>query len=127
MLERTIYYHDTDAVGIAYYGSYFKFLEEGRTEFFQSKGVSVKGLHEKGFFFVVTDLKAKYLSPARFGDVVLCESRIADIAAAQVFFSQRIIKKEDGDVLLEAEITLVIVDKDFQPVAIPEDVRALLS
>jgi acyl-CoA thioester hydrolase len=127
MIEKTIYYHDTDAIGIVYYSSYLKFLEESRTNFFKSKGVSVKKLHEQGNFFVITELKVKYRSPARFGDIVVCESIISKITGAQIFFLQKIYNKQNNRILVDAEIILVIVNKHFQPIVIPESVRSLLS
>jgi acyl-CoA thioester hydrolase len=126
MIEKTIYYHDTDAIGIVYYSSYLKFLEESRTSFFKSKGISVKNLHEQGKFFVITELKVKYKSPARFGDIIICESIISKITAAQIFFSQKIYNKQNNHILVDAEIVLAIVNKHLQPVVIPESVRSLL-
>ncbi len=127
MIEKTIYYHDTDAIGIVYYSSYLKFLEEGRTNFIKSKGVSVKNLHEQGRFFVIKELKVKYRSPARFGDIVICESIISKITGAQIFFSQKIYNKLNNHILVDAETVLVIINKHFQPIVIPESVRSLLS
>ena len=76
MIEKKIYYHDTDALGIAYYASCLKILEEDRTEFFESQGLSVKDFHKQGRHFVIKDLHIKYKNPARFGDIVICESII---------------------------------------------------
>ena len=125
MIEKTIYYHDTDAIGIAYYSAYLKILEEGRTHFFQSRGLSVKGLHEQGTFFVIKELNVKYKSPARFGYIVICDSIVSKITEAQIFFSQKIYNKEDNSILATAEITLVITDKYCHPIAIPETVRVI--
>ncbi|MFA5101034.1 MAG: acyl-CoA thioesterase, partial [Candidatus Omnitrophota bacterium] len=41
ILEKKVYYHDTDAGGVVYYGNYLKFLEEGRTEFCIERGFDV--------------------------------------------------------------------------------------
>jgi len=49
-MEKRIYYHDTDAGGVVYYGNYLKYLEESRTEFLEKKGLSVTQLHNLGFF-----------------------------------------------------------------------------
>jgi acyl-CoA thioester hydrolase len=38
-IEKKIYYHDTDAGGVVYYANYLKYLEEGRSEYFLSKGL----------------------------------------------------------------------------------------
>ena len=126
MIEKKIYYHDTDAIGIAYYASYLKILEEERTEFFESQGISVKDLHRQGRHFVIKDLRIQYKSPAKFGDVVICESVINKVTAAQIFFSQKIFNKTSNIILVEADIILVIINEHFQPVIMPEDVNSLL-
>ena len=37
-MEKRIYYHDTDAGGVVYYGRYLNYLEEARTEFLEQQG-----------------------------------------------------------------------------------------
>ena len=46
-MEKRIYYHDTDAGGIVYYGQYLCYLEEARTEFLEKQGLSVRLLKER--------------------------------------------------------------------------------
>lgn len=110
MIEKTIYYHDTDAIGIVYHASYLKILEEGRAEYFESKGISVRGFHEQGRHFVIKDLRVQYKNPAKFGDVVICESIITKITAAQIFFSQKIFNKKNDVLLIDADIILVMLN-----------------
>ncbi len=126
MIEKKIYYHDTDAIGIAYHASYLKILEEDRTEFFESQGISVKELHKSGKHFVIKDLYIRYKHPAKFGDVVVCDSSIRKITAAQIFFSQKIFNKANNALLVEADIILVIVNEQLHPVLIPENINSLL-
>ncbi|MBU0468912.1 MAG: YbgC/FadM family acyl-CoA thioesterase [Candidatus Omnitrophica bacterium] len=126
MIEKKIYYHDTDAIGIVYHASYLKILEEDRTEFFEAQDILVKDFHEQGRHFVIKDLHIKYKSSARFGDIVICESVINKITAAQIFFSQKIFNKTSNIILIEADIILVIINEHFQPVIIPEDINSLL-
>jgi len=38
-MEKQIYYHDTDAGGVVYYGRYLNYLEEARTEFLVQRGL----------------------------------------------------------------------------------------
>jgi len=102
-------------------------LEEDRTELFEKQGISVKNLHKQGRHFVIKDLHIQYKSPARFGDIVICESMINKITAAQIFFYQRIFNKDNNVLLLEADIVLVIINDRLQPVVIPEDISILLS
>ena len=126
-MEKRIYYHDTDAGGVVYYGRYLNYLEEARTEFLERTGFTVKALHEKGFLYAVRKCSVTYLSPARYGDILICDCKLEKLTAAQMFFKQTIVEKETKRPILEADVVLVSLTIDFKPTAIPEEVREKLS
>ena len=41
-MEKRIYYHDTDAGGVVYYGRYLNYLEEARTQFLEQQGIDIE-------------------------------------------------------------------------------------
>ena len=126
-MEKRIYYHDTDAGGIVYYGQYLCYLEEARTEFLENRGLSVEQFRERGYFYVVRQCNVSYRSPARYGDTILCDAKLKKLGACQLVFDQTIHDKKDGRLLIEAEVTLVCLNKDFKPFVIPDDLRKKLS
>lgn len=126
-MEKRIYYHDTDAGGVVYYGNYLKYLEESRTEFLEKKGLSVAQLHRSGFFYAVRKCSLIYRSPARYGDTILCDARLKAVTAAQLIFEQTIHDKASGRLLVEAQVNLVSLTKDFKPTAIPGAIKAKLQ
>ena len=126
-MEKRIYYHDTDAGGVVYYGNYLKYLEEARTEFLENKGLSIKILHEKGFLYAVRQCQLTYKSPARYGETVVCDAQLTRMTAVQMFFTQKIWDKESGALRVEAEVALVSLDKNFKPTPIPDDIKAVLE
>ena len=126
-MEKRIYYHDTDAGGVVYYGNYLKYLEEARTEFLEKTGLSVTKLHEQGFFFAVRKCSVTYKSPARYGDTVICDAKLIKLSAAQIFMEQTIHHKASGRLLIEAEVSLVCLSKDFKPQEVPQELREKLT
>lgn len=124
--EKRINYHDTDAIGIVYHGAYLNFLEESRTRLLEEKGVSVKNMHEKGKYFVVKAFKIDYKHPARYGDIITCETSINKVTAAQIYFSQTIFNKPDKTLLAASEVVLVVVNKDLNPIVLPKTVDLLI-
>jgi acyl-CoA thioester hydrolase len=126
-MEKRIYYHDTDAGGVVYYGNYLKYLEEARTEFLEKKSLSVKDFHDRGFLYAVRKCDVTYRSPARYGDTIRCEAELVKITAAQLVFNQKISDNTSGRLLVEAEVTLVCLTKDFKPVQIPHDLKEALQ
>jgi acyl-CoA thioester hydrolase len=125
ILKKNIYYHDTDAGGVVYYGNYWKFLEEGRTEFCVEKGFDVRALYNQGISFVVVHAEADYKAPARYGDIVTVHTRVDSVGNSSIHFSQEIFK--DGVLLVAAKIIWACVGKDFKSQRVSDAVRAALA
>lgn len=126
-MEKRIYFHDTDAGGVVYYGNYLKYLEEARTEFLETKGLSVAAFYERGLMYAVSHCAIHYRSPARYGETLLCTAALKNITAVKLIFTQKIEAKKTGRLVAEAEVTLVCLAKDFKPTSIPEDLKTKLQ
>jgi len=120
-LEKKIYYHDTDAGGVVYYGSYLKHLEEGRTEYFRSLGIDIAEYARNGIIFPVVRLEIDYKKPARYGDTVRIFTRPEMLGNASLHFFQEI--KRGEDILVYARIIWACVNKDMKPTRIPAEIR----
>ena len=126
-MEKRIYYHDTDAGGVVYYGNYLKFLEEARTEFLEKKGLSVADFHKKGVLYAVRECSITYRSPARYGDTLICDAKLTKVTAVQLFFDQSIKQKASGRLVVEAKVSLVCLNRSFKPCPLPEDLKQQLQ
>ncbi len=126
-MEKRIYYHDTDAGGIVYYGQYLCYLEEARTEFLDLKGLSVKQFRDRGLFYAVRECHIVYKSPARYDDILLCDAKLIKVSAAQLVFEQTIVDKKDNRLIVKAEVSLVCLSSDFKPTVIPDDLKEKLQ
>ena len=124
ILEKNVYYHDTDAGGVVYYGTYFKFLEEGRTEFCVSRGFDVRALYKEGISFVVVHAEADYKAPARYGDTVSIHTRVDSVGNSSIHFSQEI--KKDSLLLVSAKIVWACVGRDFKIQPVSDGIRRAL-
>ena len=123
-IEKKIYYHDTDCGGVVYYANYLKFLEEGRTEFCASKGVSMKELVEKGIVFPVVHIEVDYKGPARYQDTIRIYTKVDKIGISSVHYNQKITK--EGVTLVEAKTIWACVGDDFKVRPIPAEVKKAL-
>lgn len=122
-MTKQIYYHDTDAGGVVYYANYLKYLEEARTEFFEQHGLGITPFLARGLIYAVRSCNIKYKAPARYGDTVTADAKLVRLSAAQIFFSQTVLNQATGKVLVEAEVVLVCLDRDFKPQPIPADIK----
>lgn len=122
-----VYYEDTDAGGVVYYSNYLKFFERCRTEWLRSLGVDQATLAcNDGLRFVVVELEAKYLSPARLDDELTVEAALGGLGRCSLRFEQRAIRA--GEVLALGRVKVACVDAQRGlPARLPESIRARLS
>ena len=114
-----VYYEDTDSGGVVYYANYLKFFERARSEALYSAGLSNKKLLiDHGTLLIVKSCKIDYLKPAKLEDVLNIFSNIKSKSKSS-FIMQQIIKK-DNQVITQAEVILVAVNKNGKPIKIPE-------
>ena len=116
-----IYYEDTDAAGIVYYANYLKFCERARSEIFFEAAMSPQS--DDGYF-VVKDLEAKYLEPARLGELLEVQTLLAERKSASVVLCQSIWREDR--LLFEMRIRLAFL-KEGKPKRIPPSILRLFS
>ncbi len=111
-MDIRIYYEDTDCGGVVYYANYLKYFERARTEYLEQRGVSVAGLIEEGTQFLVVHAEADYRSPARYGEVLAIETRLAEIGRTSFTFAHVIRERTSGRIVVEGSAKLVTVNLD---------------
>jgi acyl-CoA thioester hydrolase len=94
-----VIYGDTDNMGQAYYGNYFRWFEIGRSEMFRCLGLPYKAVEDHGIFLPVSETYCKYSNPARYDDVVVIETSLDTSIKAGLKFDYSIYA-EDGQKLL---------------------------
>ena len=93
-----VYWEDTDAGGIVFYGNYLKFMERARTEWLRALGFDQEGMRRSGEgMFVVAETQLRYLRPARLDDLLTVTVAVTEVGRASVGFTQQVWR---GDVLL---------------------------
>jgi acyl-CoA thioester hydrolase len=116
-----VYYEDTDSGGVVYYANYLKFLERARTEALFSIGFSNNKIQKQfNSLIIVKSCNIEYKRSAHLEDELTIRSFIKSIAKTS-FFMNQIISKEN-DLIVEAQIHLVFINKEGKPVKIPEDI-----
>jgi len=118
-----VYYEDTDAGGVVYYANYLKFFERCRTEWLRALGVDQATLaREQGLQFVVTEIEAKYLAPARLDDELTVEARVDQLGRCSLAFEQRATR--GGEVLALARVKVACMHVQRRvPARLPQSIR----
>ncbi len=97
-----VYYEDTDAQGIVYYGNYLRYAERARTDFLRlSNDVNQAELTKNtGVFFVVRKVEIEYISPGRLDDELSVTAEVIRMGKTsfdmkQEFYNQNNVKLAD--------------------------------
>jgi acyl-CoA thioester hydrolase len=121
-----IYYEDTDAGGVVYYANYLKFLERARSEAIYSLGYTNSSILERfGVLLIVKSCNIEYRKPARFEDTLEIISEIKSFTKTSFLMKQSILR--NNEIISDAEIHLVSVDKNGKPSKIPGDLKKKLE
>ena len=118
-----VWFSDTDAQGIVYYGRYLPYFDHARVEYNRHLGRAEVGGNE----FVMRASSVEYHAPARFDDLLEIFIRTRRIGRTSVTHECAAFRAEDDELMVTASQTLVLVDlEERQPCPIPEQYRELI-
>jgi tol-pal system-associated acyl-CoA thioesterase len=107
-----VYLEDTDAQGVVYNASYFRFMERARTEWLRARGIDHGEIAEQhGMAFVLTSIEAQFLAPGRLGDMLAVGAGLAEFTKARAVFAQQVRRdSRDGELLVEGRAEVACID-----------------
>ena len=129
-MTRRVDFCDTDMAGIAHFANFFRWMEAAEVAFLRDRGLSVAmDWHGEALGFPRVSAQCDYMKPARFEDVLDIDvtlERLGTKSATYAFVFSR-----GGEVLARGKITSaccrVGADHKLTAIAIPDDIRALLT
>ncbi len=123
-LEIRVRYAETDAMGYLHHAQYLVYFEAGRTELLRANRLRYRDMEERGLFYVVARIEVRFRAPARYDDVLTLTTSTARLSPVRV--DHRYELTRDGKLLTEGSSTLVLVDRDGKPTALPPDLYVIL-
>ncbi|HWD12390.1 tol-pal system-associated acyl-CoA thioesterase [Pseudochrobactrum sp. sp1633] len=125
-----VYYADTDFSGVVYHARYLEFLERGRTDFLRLKGVHHTQLEEgqlgEPIVWIVRRMEIDFRLPARIDDMLVIETCVTEASGARVKMRQSI-KRNNGDLLIEAQVEAALINKQGRPRRMPATWKELFA
>ena len=116
-----VWFSDTDAQGVVYYGRYLPYFDNARTEYHRHLG----GLGVEGCEFVMRASAVEYHAPARFDELIEAFVRVSRIGRTSITYECAAHRLPDDLLMVTAEQTLVLVDLGTRrPIPVPDDLRA---
>jgi acyl-CoA thioester hydrolase len=112
-----VWFSDTDAQGVVYYGRYLPYFDHARTEYHRHLGRL--GLEDADL--VMRALQVEYLAPARFDDLLECFIRVSRIGRTSITYEVAAYRLPDETLMVTGTQTLVLIDRATRrPIPIPE-------
>ncbi len=102
-------FSEVDSMGIAWHGSYVKYLEDGREAFGREFDLGYMDVFNKGFFTPIVKMNLDYKLPLRYEDEAIIETKYIYNDAAKIIFEYRILST-DNKLLASAKTIQVFVD-----------------
>ena len=130
ILPVRVYLEDTDAQGLVYNASYFRFFERARTEWLRVQGIDHVNLRESaGVSRVLTGIEASFRVPARLDDQLHVSAELARVSGVRFIFNQSARRESpDGELLCGAVAQVASVDVETgKPRRLPRNLVADLK
>jgi acyl-CoA thioester hydrolase len=96
-----IRYADTDQMKFAYYGKFFEYFEQGRSDLLRSIGLPYTRVEEMGLFLPVIEAHASYKKAARYDDLLQVVTILRDTPVARVRLDYEVYKDGEKDLLAD--------------------------
>jgi len=114
----TVYFEDTDLSGVVYHANYLRYMERARSEMLADAGIDQRAAWEAGTgVYAIRSVEIVYHAPARLGDRLIVESRLASHGAAFARVHQRVMR--DDALFAEAKVVAAFVSCQGRPTRQP--------
>jgi acyl-CoA thioester hydrolase len=121
-------YADTDQMKNVYYGKYFEYFEQGRSDFLRSLGLPYGELERQGFFLPVIEAFARYKRSARYDELLQVETRLLEVPGARIRLEYSVFREGESDVLVEGYTVHSFVNgSSGKPTRAPEVILTVIN
>jgi tol-pal system-associated acyl-CoA thioesterase len=130
VLPVRVYLEDTDAQGVVYNASYFRFMERARTECLRARGIDHDQLREAhGLVLVLAAIEARFRAPARLSDMLYVTADVAEARGARMRFTQDVRRHDPGGaVICEGSAEVACMDaRGGKPRRLPQTLMSELT
>jgi acyl-CoA thioester hydrolase len=118
-----VWFSDTDAQGVVYYGRYLPYFDHARTEYHRHLGAPEVAGRE----FVMRASAVEYHAPARFDDLIEAFVRVSRIGRSSMTYECAAYRLPDDALMVTAQQTLVLIGLEGRrPTPVPDELRAAI-
>jgi len=93
VIELRVRYADTDQMKIAYYGKYFEYFEEARSDLLRGIGLPYAEIETMGLLLPVIEAHAEYKHSAHYDDLLEVVAYLRQVPVARVRLDYEVYRK----------------------------------
>jgi acyl-CoA thioester hydrolase len=108
MFSTRIYYQDTDAGGVVYFGNYLRFLEKAWFEYLMSIGISLPEWQKDDIYIMVKEVSLDLVDKVKYAEIIRIEVTVKEVKNSSFILNYEILK--DDKLVTRAETKIVCVD-----------------
>jgi acyl-CoA thioester hydrolase len=94
-------YADTDQMKFVYYGKFFEYFEQGRSDLLREVGLPYTRVEEMGLHLPVIEAHASYKKAARYDDLLQVVTILRDTPVARVRLDYEVYKDGEKELLAD--------------------------
>ena len=94
-------YADTDQMRFVYYGKYFEYFEQGRSDLLRSIGLPYGEIEKHGIWLPVIEASAKYRRSARYDEMMTIETSVTEMPVARIRIEYRVFREGEAEAIVE--------------------------
>ena len=114
-------YAETDAMGIVYHTNYVVWFEVGRGEFMRQRGGDYSEFEKQGVYLPVTEVDARFIAPARYDDLVVVRTSVAEVRSRSVTMYYEVLMQDTGQLLVTGHTKHLCMDREGRVRRFPAD------
>jgi acyl-CoA thioester hydrolase len=112
---------ETDLMGVAHHASYVVYFEVGRVDFTRQAGAPYSELEALGYSLAVSELNLRYVTAARFDQLITVRTWLAELRSRTITFGYEIVDCGTRQLLATGSARLICIDHKGQVRRIPRD------
>lgn len=121
-----VIYGDTDNMGIAYYANYLRMFEIGRTEMLREWGLPYSEVESRGILLPVSEVHCKYMTPAKYDEVLIIHSSLDKEMKAGLKIDYRITSEDERTVHVTGYTRHAFLNREGRVIRPPGFMRELI-
>ena len=99
--EIRVRYADTDQMRVVYYGKFFEYFEQGRSDLLRSIGLPYPQIEEMGFYLPVIEAHAVYKRALQYDDLIRVVTQLRHSPVARVRLDYEVTKVGEQGLVAE--------------------------